>query len=179
MARRRHVPLTRHSWIPAVALVLTIASACGEAPTATSSLVADDYALVMFGEPGSALEGTMGTPPTGRPFDGRSIRPVFPDSLALTDEQRAEMLALRIAFREAHLDELTALRAVFMQARQARLSGASREEVRQILAGARDIADALRPEVEALHAALRAVLTDAQRDWIEANRRPRRFGPRP
>jgi hypothetical protein len=171
--------MQQRAWIPVVALVAVLATACGESPNETSALIADDYALVMFGEAGSALEGTMGTPPAGRPFDGRSIRPVFPDSLALTDEQRAEMLALRIAFREAHLDELTALRAVFMQARQARLGGATQEEVRQILAGGREIAQALRPEVEALHAALRAVLTEAQRAWLAANRPPRRFGPRP
>ncbi|MBX3131794.1 MAG: hypothetical protein KF689_00235 [Gemmatimonadaceae bacterium] len=164
--------------LPTLAVAVTL-TACGEPTTGASSRVADDYALVMFGEPGSALEGTMGEQPGGRPFDGRSIRPPFPDSLALTDEQRAEMLALRIEFREAHSEELAALRLIFMEARQARLSGASRQEVQQILAGGREIAQALRPDVEALHAALRAVLTDAQRAWLAANRPPRRFGPRP
>lgn len=162
---------------PALAATLVL-GACDSAPTANEpAAFADDYALVMFGEPGTALEGTMG-PQTGpRPFDGRTGRPPLPDSLRLTEEQQAEMQALREAFRAAHKDELDALRAIFEEARAARAAGAPREEVRAILSEGRDIAIGLRIAVLELHLALRAVLTDAQRTWLDVHR-PRRF-PRP
>lgn len=171
--------MLRRLLLPTLAASLVLA-ACAESPFGSSSVTAtEDYALVMFGEYGSALEGTMGPESGPRPFDGRTIRPQFPDSIALTDEQRAEMLALRMAFRAEHEAQLDSLRDIFQQARLARLEGASREEVRAILATGRPIAEALRPDVIALHEALRAVLTDAQRAWLAANRPPRRFGPRP
>ena len=168
----------RRLLFPTLAASLVLA-ACAESPLGTTSALTEDYSLVMFGETGSALEGTMGVESGPRPFDGRSIRPAFPDSLALTDAQRASMLALRQAFRAEHQTQLDSLRAVFQAARAARLDGATREEIRAILATGRPIAEALRPDVIALHEALRAVLTDAQRAWIAANRPPRNFGPRP
>lgn len=160
----------RRLLFPALALTFAVA-ACSESPTSTASTRdADDYALVMFGEAGSALEGTMGASPGDRPFDGRTGWARLPDSLQLSDAQRAEMRALREAFRVEHADELAALRAIFMEARAARRAGASRAEVREILAEGRPIVEALRPFVQALHEALRAVLTDEQRAWLEANR---------
>ena len=169
--------LRRLTVIPTLMAALVLA-ACAEAPTGVTTRT-DDFALVMFGEAGEALEGTMGEQDGAGPFDGRSIRPVFPDSLALTPEQRAQMLELRIAFRAEHEPQLDSLRNIFQQARLARLEGATREEVRAILETGRPIAEALRPHVIALHEALRAVLTDAQRAWLAANRPMRRFGPRP
>lgn len=163
----------RRALVPVVAASLIFA-ACRESPTDSSSLAADDYALVMFGEIGASLEGTLGEQMAGRPFDGRSNRPTLPDSLKLTDEQKAAMHALREAFRLEHADELAALRAIFEEAREARRNGATREEVRAILAEARPIVEALRPDVRALHEALRAILTDAQRAWLDAHRRPHR-----
>lgn len=160
----------RRLLFPALALTFAVA-ACSESPTGTSaSLETEDYALVMFGDIGSALEGTLGTQTGDRPFDGRTGWARLPDSLQLTDEQRAEMFALREAFRTEHADELAALRAIFMEARAARRAGASRFEIRTILAEARPIVEALRPDVRALHVALWAVLTDEQRAWLEANR---------
>lgn len=164
--------------VPAAVAVLGLA-ACDSAPTDSLSVTAlsDDYALAMFGEAGSALEGTMGPQAGPRPFDGRTGRPELPDALKLTDEQKAEMLALREAFRLEHADALEALRAIFDEARTARQNGATREEVRAILAEGRETAIALRPYVHELHLALRAVLTDEQRAWLWEHR-PRRF-PRP
>lgn len=170
--------MLRQLLVPTLAATLLI-GACTESPFGSTAIDTEDYALVMFGEVGAALEGTMGPDAGAQPFDGRSMRPQFPDSIALTDAQRAEISALRSAFRSAHQDELDALRAVFEQARQARLGGASREEVRAILQTGRPIAEALRPDVIALHEALRAVLTDAQRAWIAANRPPRHMRRHP
>jgi len=166
---------------PALAAVLLLA-ACDLAPPGPSNatLASDDYALVMFGEPGSSLEGTMGPDvPGDRPFDGRTGRRPLPDSLKLTDEQIAAIQALRLEFRTAHQAQLDSLHAIFVEARLARLAGATHEEIRAILMTGRPIADALRPDVLALHEAIRAILTDAQRAWLDAHR-PRHLprGPR-
>ncbi len=169
--------MLRRLLFPTLAATLVLA-ACSESPLGPLSST-EDYALVMFGEQGAALEGTMGMQSGPRPFDGRTIRPSFPDSIALSDGQRAAMLALRVAFRTEHQGALDSLRAIFQAAHTARQDGATREEIRAILATGRPIGEALRPDVIALHEALRALLTDAQRAWIAANRPPRRFGPRP
>jgi Spy/CpxP family protein refolding chaperone len=169
--------MLRRLLTPTLAAALLVA-ACDSGPTSPPSAAAlsDDYALTMFGEIGTALEGTMGTQPTFRPFDGRSAFRHFPDSIALTDEQRAEMLALRQAFRAEYEDELNALRAIFLEARAARLNGATREEVRAILEQGREIAEVLRPALAALHEALWEVLTPEQQAWLIAHR-PNRFPP--
>jgi Spy/CpxP family protein refolding chaperone len=160
---------------PAV-LALSLGLAACDSPTATQSVSSDDFALVMFGEPGSSLEGTMGPQAGPMPFDGRSGFPPLPDSLKLTQAQKDSIAVLRAAFRAAHAPQLDSLKAIFEAARAARQSGATREEVRAILVTGRPIAEALRPDVVALHQAVRAVLTDAQRAWLEAHR-PRRLGP--
>ncbi|MEX2181339.1 MAG: Spy/CpxP family protein refolding chaperone [Gemmatimonadaceae bacterium] len=173
--------MLRRTVTPALAALaaLVVLTACDlpSAGTQASAVVADDYALAMFGETGTALEGTMGTQADSRPFDGRTGRPPLPEELALTDEQRAAIAELRTAFRAEHEEELDALREIFQAARTARQSGATREEVRAILEQGREIAVALRPALKELHDALRAVLTDAQRAWLDEHR-PRRF-PRP
>jgi len=169
--------MLRRLFTPALATVLLLAACELPSTGPTAATLGEDYALAMFGEPGTALEGTMGPHVGPRPFDGRTGRPPLPDSLKLSDEQRAEMDSIRAAFRTANEEALDSLRDIFQEARTARMAGASREEVRAILETGRPIAQALRPAVIALHEALRAVLTDAQRAWIETHR-PRRF-PRP
>lgn len=168
--------MLRRSFLFTALAALTV-SACDLSPTGTdSAALGDDYALAMFGEPGTALEGLMGPQVGPRPFDGRSGRPTLPDSLAITDEQRAAADALREAFSAENEAALAELRAIFEEARAARQSGATRAEVREILLEGRPIAFSLRPAVHELHVALRALLTDAQRAWIDAHR-PRRFPP--
>lgn len=159
---------------PALAATLVLA-ACDTAstePEATQS-VEEDYALVMFGEVGSSLEGTMGTQGR-RPFDGRTFRRPFPDSIKLSQVQIDSIAALRAAFRAEHQTELDALKAIFEEARAARAAGATREEVRAILATARPIAIAIRVDLVDLHYAIWQVFTDAQKAWIVAHR-PRRM----
>ena len=162
---------------PAVLAVSVTLAAC-EATTAPNQQIAsEDYALVMFGTSGSSLEGTMGPQESARPFDGRSHGPRLPDSLALTQGQKDSIQALRTAFRAANAGALDSLKAIFEKAREARRSGATREEVRAILVTGKPIGEALRPKVEALHAAIQAVLTDAQKAWLAANRPPMRGAP--
>ena len=163
---------------PALAASLLLA-ACDQSPTGTTAASAtDDYALLMFGEAGSALDGTMGRAPNGGPFDGSTAFHRLPGDLALSAEQIAAIRALREAFRTAHADEILALRAIFQEARAARIAGATREEVHAILMEGRDIAVALRPYVFALREAIRGELTEAQLAWLDAHRR-RPFAPRP
>jgi len=162
---------------PAVLAVSLGLAACESSTAPTQQAADEDYALVMFGEAGSSLEGTMGTPPArGRPFDGRSYRRPFPDSIALSEEQKAEIAALREAFRTEHAAELDALKAIFEEAKAAREAGATREEVRAILAEGRDLATAIRVDLVDLHYAIWNVYTPSQKAWIVSHR-PRRMGP--
>lgn len=156
-------------------------TACDLLPTATNTAPAEDYALVMFGEQGSSLEGTMGTQPGTHPVDGRSGRPTLPPELALTDAQKAAIKGLRDAFATDNAVALAALKSIFDEARDARKAGKTREEVRAILVKGRPIAEALRPAVRALHEAIWNVHTEAQKAWIIANRpkMPGPLGPRP
>ena len=173
--------VTKRLAIPALAATVLL-TACELTPMGPTAAYSDDYALVVFGDAGAALEGTMGPQDGPRPFDGRTARPQLPDSLALTTEQLDAIAALREAFRTEHAEELAALKAIFDEARAARQSGATRDEVRAILAEGRPIHEALREDVQALHEAIRAVFTDAQRAWLAAHRpprpRPRPMGPR-
>lgn len=160
---------------PALLATLTLA-ACesSTAPSATTQAVDTDYALVMFGEAGSSLEGTMG-PQTGpRPFDGRTFRRPFPDSIKLSQVQIDSIAALRAAFRAEHQVELDSLRAIFQRAKAAREGGATREEVRAILETGRTYAIAIRVDLVDLHYAIWQVFTTAQKAWIVSHR-PRRM----
>jgi len=158
--------------VPALAAVLLL-GACDLLPTGNDQVaLADDYALVLFGEAGTSLEGTLGPQAPHHATDGRSGRVPLPDSLALTQTQRDSIDGLKAAFKAANAEPLAQLKAIFDEARAARQAGKTRDEVRAILEEARPIRDALRPAVEALHAAIRAVFTDAQRAWLEANRPP-------
>lgn len=156
-----------------LAALLLLGACSSDSATAPDPAVADDYALAMFGEPAAALDGTLGDAPTrgGAPFDGASASERrLPPALRLTDEQRAEIQALRTAFRAAHQADLQALRAIFEEARAARQDGATREEVQAILATGRPIADRIREAVRQLHEDIQAVLTEAQRAWLRRNR---------
>jgi Spy/CpxP family protein refolding chaperone len=166
--------MRRRLFIPALAATLVL-GACDDATTApTAAEVNQDYALQMFGEAGAALEGTMGS--DARHFDGRHAHPSLPEELALTEEQKAEIQALREAFKAEHAEEIAAMKAIFESARAARIAGASREEIRAILLTARPIARELRPDVLALWNAIWGVLTEEQQAWL-IEHRPRRFPP--
>jgi len=177
----------RRLLVSGIALAITTLAACSKDSTSPSdSSNADDYALVMFGQSGAALQGTLGDQGGHPPFDGRTGAPHLPDSLALTDAQKAEIAQLRSDFEAAHQSELAQLKSIFEQARAAHEVGATREEIRAILEQGRTIGESLRPDVEALHTAIAGVLTDEQTAWLEAHRPPmppdvggRRQGPPP
>lgn len=154
---------------PALAATLVLA-ACDQGSTAPTAQVDEDYALVMFGEVGSSLEGTMGAQPARGPFDGRTFRRPFPDSIKLSQVQIDSIAALRLAFRTEHAAQLDSMKVIFEAARTARQGGATREEVRAILVTGRPIALALRVDLVDLHYAIWSVFTDAQKRWIVAHR---------
>lgn len=159
--------------IPVLAATVAL-TACELTPTGPAAQqVGDDFALVVFGDAGAALEGTMGPQDSSRAFDGRSGRPQLPDSLAFSQAQKDSIKVLRDAFKAAHQSELDALKAIFDRAKAARQAGATHVDVRAILAEGRAIHESLRPAVQALHEAIRAVFTDAQRAWFDAHRPPR------
>jgi Spy/CpxP family protein refolding chaperone len=156
----------------ATAAAVALAAACSDGgPTAPRDTAADtDYAAVSFGPTASALEGTLG-PQRGRPFDGRTAAARLPDSLALSEAQKAQIAALRSAFEAENRAALKQLTAAFEAARQAREDGKSREEIRAILDAVKPVAEGLRPKVQALHEAIQAVLTPAQKAWLDGKRR--------
>ncbi len=161
--------MRRLTFTAAVAAAVALAACAKDRPTEPQAGInQDDYALVMFGQAGASLQGTLG--PQGTAYDGRSGFPTFPDSLKLTDAQKAAIDALHAAFRTTHQAQLDSLRTFFEQARAAHRAGATRAQIRAILVQARPIAQELRAAVEALHQAVLAVLTDAQRAWLAAHR---------
>lgn len=164
--------MRRLTFAAALMAATLMLGACKDSPTQTDQAAAsDDYALVVFGVSGAALQSTLG-PQSGRPFDGRTGTPHFPDSLALTAEQTAAIDALRSTFETTHQAQLDALRAIFEEARAAREAGEPRDSIRAILQESRAIGEAIRGAVEALHQSILGVFTDEQHAWLEAHRPP-------
>jgi Spy/CpxP family protein refolding chaperone len=98
-----------------------------------------------------------------------------PESLRLTDAQKAAIRELNQAFRVANRADYEALRAITREAMQARRNGATPDEVRAILERSRPVRERLAAAFRELHAKIAAVLTDAQRAWLREHNR--RLGP--
>jgi len=94
----------------------------------------------------------------------------FPDSIALTTEQKAAIQALHDGFKTSTTTDLTALQAIEDEAKAARAAGKTREEIRAILQRAIPIRDRLDDAFRTLRAAILAIYTPAQRAWIEAQK---------
>jgi Spy/CpxP family protein refolding chaperone len=137
-------------------------AACDNAATAPN---ADDAALLQFDA--QATIDSASLVPRGPAYD----RAGPPDSLKLTDAQRAAIKALHDAFLAAHQAQFDQLKAIHDEARAAIEAGKTREEVRAILAKARPIMEAMKADFEALRAAIAAILTPAQQAWAAAHRR--------
>lgn len=82
----------------------------------------------------------------------------------LTDEQIAQIRALRQAFAAAIADELAAIKAAHQAAREAHQAGASAEEIRAILASVKDEMEAVRQAERRLMEAINDILTPTQRE---------------
>ena len=103
-----------------------------------------------------------------------AIPPIWrlPAELALTSEQEAQIRALIEQFRQNTRAEHEALADILREARAAAQAGKTREEIRAIL----QQGDAIRLRLIESEAALRtgilAVLTPAQKAWLESHRAP-------
>jgi len=95
----------------------------------------------------------------------------------LTEEQIAQIRALKQAFHEAVADEMAAIKAAHQEARAAHEAGASAEEIRAILATVQDEMAAVRQAEQRLMDAIQDVLTPEQRArWCIVRRH---VAPRP
>lgn len=94
----------------------------------------------------------------------------FPDSIALTTEQKTQLQALHDAFERDNAADITALKAIEAEAKTARAAGQTREQVRAILEKAIPIRTRLDAAFRVLRAKVLAVYTRAQLAWIEAQK---------
>lgn len=156
-----------------LAAAAAILAACDRGPTEptlTAQLdLVDPYVLTF-----NASDGLPGLPfhgpgPGSRP-DARGPGAPFPDSLKLTDAQHTAIQALRDAFDAAHKADLDALKAIHDQARAAMQAGKTHAEVRAILETAKPVLERLHAAFDALHASIYALLTPAQKAWIDAHK---------
>ena len=100
----------------------------------------------------------------------------FPTELALTTEQKAAIAALHAAFETANAADIAALRAIEADARAAKQSGKSNDEIRTILARGAPILARMDTKFTALQAAIFAIYTPAQQAWLAAHQ-PKPCGP--
>lgn len=170
-------------WTPMAAAAFLVACSEPTSPNLDRSIEEMDPVVVTFaatqGLPGGPI-GLHNGPPFmgGMPFmgapmsaaSGRGPGAAFPDSLKLTDAQKAQIAALVAAFTTANAADLAAMKAAHTAARTARQAGKSREEIKAILDAAKPAADRVRAASEALRAAISNILTPAQRAWLEAHK---------
>lgn len=170
----------------AVAATVVLVAACDHRPTAPNSdlqasLDAVDPVVATF----NASQGLPGGPfgePGGMPFlggmpfagapNGGAGGPgaPFPDSLKLTDAQKAQIQALVTAFQTANKPDLDAMRAAMQAAHAAMKAGSTRDQVKAILDAAKPAADRVHAAADALRVAIGNVLTAAQRAWLDAHK---------
>jgi Spy/CpxP family protein refolding chaperone len=145
-----------------VLLAVLALGACGEETTAPTDngLMLQDAADLAYGATDLA--------DPGRHFIGRLK--LLPDSLQLSAAQETQIRALMAAFVESTRADLAALAAIRQQAREAFAAGKSAEEIRAILATGDAIRARLHEAERKLHADILALLTPAQRAWLEAQR---------
>ena len=94
----------------------------------------------------------------------------LPDSLALSDAQKAQIKSLVDAFVTATKADRDALAAIMKEAREAVAAGKTKTEVQAILEKGRPIRERLAAAEAALKKAIDAVLTADQRAWLSSHR---------
>lgn len=153
----------RRTFLAAVAIGLVGLAACS-----TETVAPDDLAL-MDGDAIDLVPDYVVS--SAAEIDGAGIGGArLPDELKLTADQKAAIAALHEAFMQENADEVAALRALERRIRELRRSGASREEIRPLLAEAREIVAGLAEEFAALQEAIWAIYTPEQRAWIESHK---------
>ena len=148
--------------ITALFAAVALASACDNAATGPS---AERAALLQFDAQATMDSATL--VPRGPAYENEGP----PDALKLTDAQKAGIKKLHDAFYAAHKTQFDQLQAIREEARTAIQAGKKREQVRAIMEKARAIMEAMKPDFEALRAAVAAILTPEQQAWAAAHRR--------
>ena len=100
----------------------------------------------------------------------------LPANLALTDPQKTQIKGVVSSFESATDSDRAALRALFQQARQARQSGSTPDQVKAILEQGAPIRQRLQVAVSQLRQQIEGVLSSEQKAWLAANA-PRRCDP--
>jgi Spy/CpxP family protein refolding chaperone len=149
--------------------VLTLLLVAGCSGDATAPM--DDANVVLLDEMAVLAYSSLqvGEPGEGPHIMGRLA--VLPPHLALSGEQIARIGSLVGDFIASTAQDREALAAIRREAFDARQAGGTAEEVRAILATGLAIRVRLHEAERALHRAIMAVLTPAQRAWL-ANRPP-------
>jgi len=153
----------RRTVAPLLAVILLSAAACDSSdstsPTNVSTATEAIDIVPDYAQSASAIMDRAG-------IGGAQ----FPDSLALTTEQKAAIQALHEAFTKENAADLALLQAIETEAKAARAANKSRDEVRTILEKALPIRVRMDARFAALRVAILAIYTPAQRAWIEANK---------
>jgi Spy/CpxP family protein refolding chaperone len=145
----------------ALAVAAIFIAACDNAATAPK---ADESALLVFDQAAS-MDSASGVP--RGPFMDREL----PDSIKLTDAQKAAIKALHDAYAAAHKAQFDQLKAIHDEARAAMKAGKTRDEVKAILDKGKVIMDGMKADFDALQAKVQAILTPAQKAWFAAHQR--------
>lgn len=148
--------------IAIIALAALSVSACSNDTTSPqSSLTLSDA-----GAFGTALTVAGGY--DAQTYQNRLVNGL-PDSLRLTDEQKARIKTLVQAFEQATKADREAVNAVLREARAAIEAKKSREEVQAILAKAADARKRLGDAEAKLKSDIDGVLTAEQRAWLASH----------
>jgi hypothetical protein len=104
-------------------------------------------------------------------FDAAGIGgSMFPDSLKLSLEQKAAILAMHQAFAILNRDKFVELQQIELAARAARDAGQPKYVVDSIIASAQELRDEVADAFDQLHEQIWNTYTPAQRAWLEMNR---------
>jgi len=150
--------------IAALCAAVALVSACDNAATGPNA-AREAALLIQFDAQATMDSATL--VPRGPAYENEGP----PDSLKLTDAQKAAIKALHDAFAAAHKTQFDQLQAIREEARAAIQAGKTREQVRAILEKGRPIMEAMKADFEALRAAIAAILTPEQQAWAAAHRR--------
>jgi Spy/CpxP family protein refolding chaperone len=147
--------------LTALAVALVSVAACDRSVTSPRD---QDVALLAFDQAATMDSATM--VPRGPFMDNAP-----PDSVKLTDAQKAAIKALHDAFAAAHATQFAQLKAIHDEAIAAHKAGKTRAEIRAIMEKAKPIMESMRPDFEALRTKIEAILTPAQKAWAAAHQR--------
>ena len=162
--------------IGALAAAAILVVGCDNSATSPRN---DESAVLVFDQ-AATTDAATGVP------RGPIMDRALPDSIKLTDAQKASIKALHDAFGVAHKAQFDQLKAIHEEARAAGKAGKTRAEVGAILDKGQPIMDAMKADFDALRVNVEALLTPAQKAWFAAHKRPdggplgvRHMGPMP